>query len=465
MYRKLIRTLLILLAVVLTAMPLPAAFADTVGSMDVVSDAAESVDVVTDPVDPDAVPESAEVLDATEDPVEMDEETEPVESTDEDETPLDSAAISDSVDPAAVDEAAEASDETADTADTAEVTEPEVSLDEAEPPVDSAAVSDSVEPVTVDETDEVPDDAEKPVGKAAAEEPAAPESVNSDAVDTAFYSTRDMLSALAEKAGWSEECNWIVMGLARAGELTEDMGKAYSSNVCKVLTENQSATMNSKQSSNNSRAVLALTAAGYDVTDVGGYNLLEPLANIGYVRSQGMNGPIWALIAFDCGAYDIPEYSKPLLQTTRQKLVDSILSSQRDDHGWAFSGSSSDVDMTCMAIQALAPYYSGEGAGVDEVSEETLQKVRTAVEEAIVWLSSAQNDDGSFSSGGYINSESSSQAIVMLTGMGIDPTDNDILLKAGKGPVDSLLSFYVKGGGFKHISSNSWLICHSNSYY
>ena len=162
MYRKLIRTLLILLAVVLTAMPLPAAFADTVGSMDVVSDAAESVDVVTDPVDPDAVPESAEVLDATEDPVEMDEETEPVESTDEDETPLDSAAISDSVDPAAVDETAEASDETADTADTAEVTEPEVTEPEAAEP--EATEPEAEEPAAEEPEAEEPADEEPAAG-------------------------------------------------------------------------------------------------------------------------------------------------------------------------------------------------------------------------------------------------------------------------------------------------------------
>ena len=275
--------------------------------------------------------------------------------------------------------------------------------------------------------------------------------INAEAVDKAFNSTRDMLIALADKAGWTDDCNWIVMGLARAGELTEDMGKAYSSNVAKVLAQNESAIMNTKQSSNNSRAVLALTAAGYDVTDIGGYNLLEPLSNIAYVSSQGMNGPIWALIAFDCGAYEIPECDKPAMQTTREKLVNSILNSQRSDHGWAFSGSSSDVDMTCMAIQALAPYYSGKGA---EVSEDTLSRVRTAVDEALAWLASAQNEDGTFSSGGYVNSESASQAIVMLTSMGIDPADNDILMKDGKGAVDALMSFYVNSGGFKHISSN-----------
>ena len=408
MYRKLKKTILIILAVVLTAFPFSAAFADVSGNAE---ETAAAVDAAVPAETSEAVDETADTLGNEDETADTDEAAEPADALE------------------TVDEQADAPDTEDETAD----------IDDAAAPADT---SDKAEETAVT------------TGAAAPAEPEISAGVNAEAVDEAFYSTRDMLSALAEKAGWTEDCNWIVMGLARAGELTEDMGKTYSSNVCKVLTENQSAQINPKQSSNNSRAVLALTAAGYDVTDVAGYDLLEPLANLGYVRSQGMNGPIWALIAFDCGAYDIPECPQTQLQTTRQKLVEVILSSRRADHGWAFSGSSSDVDMTCMAIQALTPYYNGEGAGVDEVDEDTIQRVRTAVDEALEWLSSAQNSDGSFSSGNYINSESSSQAIVMLTGMGIDPTDNKILLKAGKGPVDSLLSFYVKGGGFKHISSN-----------
>ena len=369
MYRKLTKTIFIILTFALTAFPLSAAFADVSGNAEEI---AETVDVY--------VPEdTSETMDEAE-------------------------AVADVYTPA-------------DTSGNAE---------------EAAATEDDAEPA----------------------EPEKSAGINAEAVDKAFSSTRDMLIALADKAGWTDDCNWIVMGLARAGELTEDMGKAYSSNVAKVLAQNESAIMNTKQSSNNSRAVLALTAAGYDVTDIGGYDLLEPLSNIAYVSSQGMNGPIWALIAFDCGAYEIPECDKPAMQTTREKLVNSILNSQRSDHGWAFSGSSSDVDMTCMAIQALAPYYSGKGAGTAEVSEDTLSRVRTAVDEALTWLASVQNEDGTFSSGGYVNSESASQAIVMLTSMGIDPADNDILMKDGKGAVDALMSFYVNSGGFKHISSN-----------
>ena len=386
MYRKLRKTIFIIFAVVLTAFPLSAAFADVSGN-------AEEVPAAVDVAAPENTSGYAE-----------------------------ETAVADT----AMTEDASGYEEETPVADTA--TPADISGNAGE----AAAVADA----------DAPSGSEKTSG------------VNAETVDKAFISTRNMLMALAEKAGWTYDSNWIVMGLARAGELSEDAGKAYSTSVANILVSNESAIMEDKQSTGNSRAVLALTAAGYDVTDVAGYNLLEPLSNIGFVRKQGMNGPIWALLAFDCGAYEIPECENQNLQTTRENLISSILLSQRNDNGWAYSGSSSDVDMTCMAIQALAPYYMGEGAGVDEVSEETLGRVRTAVDGAIQWLISAQNEDGTFSSGSYVNSESASQVIVALTSLGIDPTDNDILLKDGKGAVDALLSFYVEGGGFKHISSN-----------
>ena len=267
-------------------------------------------------------------------------------------------------------------------------------------------------------------------------------------VDNAYGNTKDVVAGIAANANWSEDSIWLVFGLARAGALTSEQGEAYYNNVLAKLESTGSPVINANQSSHNSRAILALTAAGYNATDIGGYNLLGPLANMSYIRAQGVNGPIWALLAFDSKGYEIPqltgvsEAAAAKLQTSREKLVQSILGSRKSDGGWAYSGSKSDVDMTAMAIQSLAPYYN------------TNPEVKTAVDEALTWLSSAQNSDGSFSSGGYVCSESSSQVIVALTSLGIDPAKDKRFLKNGKGALDSLMSFYTKGGGFKHVEEN-----------
>mgnify|MGYP000276121719 FL=1 len=49
--------------------------------------------------------------------------------------------------------------------------------------------------------------------------------------------------------------------------------------------------------------ILALTAIGKDVTNVGGHNLLAGLDEMSYVTYQGINGPIWTLIALDSHDY------------------------------------------------------------------------------------------------------------------------------------------------------------------
>ena len=272
--------------------------------------------------------------------------------------------------------------------------------------------------------------------------------VSDQSVSNAYGNTKDKVTDIGDRAKWSADAVWLVIGLARAGELNSNQAAAYFNSILSELNAAGSPKLNANQSSNNSRAILALTAAGYDPTNVGGYNLLEPLSNMSYVRAQGINGPIWALLAFDSKGYEIPQISgvseavAANLQTSREKLIMMILDSRKKDGGWAFSGSTSDVDMTAMAIQALAPYYNSE------------PDVKTAVDEALSWLSSVQNSDGSFSSYGSVTSESASQVIVALTSLGIDPTKDERFLKNNKGAIDSLISFFVKGGGFKHISTN-----------
>ena len=56
-----------------------------------------------------------------------------------------------------------------------------------------------------------------------------------NAVSAAYGNTKDKLTALAESTGWDADSAWIVLALARGGELTEAQGKAYYDNVVKAL--------------------------------------------------------------------------------------------------------------------------------------------------------------------------------------------------------------------------------------
>lgn len=182
--------------------------------------------------------------------------------------------------------------------------------------------------------------------------------------------------------------------------------------------------------------ILALTALGKDVTNVDGHNLLVGLSDMDYVCGQGINGPIWALIALDSGNYPVPKGN-----VTREALIQVILEARLEDGGWAFSGDVSDPDMTAMALQALAPYCKEN------------DKVKNAVDGAVQTLSQMQNSTGGFTGVDGNSSESISQVIVALTALGIDPAMDARFVKDGISAFDALLAYYVSGGGFKHVLS------------
>lgn len=264
--------------------------------------------------------------------------------------------------------------------------------------------------------------------------------VKPETLEAAYNSTEKKVKEIADKISWAFTSEWVVLGLSRAGKLSDADAKKYCDRIAAYIENTKSEKMNNSMSSDNSRLILSLTSIGIDPTDINGYNLLKPLSDINYVTKQGLNGPVWALIAFDSHNYDIPKAEPGVNQTTREELVNRILSAQRADGGWAYSGSSSDVDMTCMVLQALSPYNNGDNPAV-----------QNAVNRALEWLKTVQKADGFFTD----SSESHSQVIIALTSLGIDPASGEGgFVKNNNGALDALMSFYVSGGGFKHVEAN-----------
>ena len=248
------------------------------------------------------------------------------------------------------------------------------------------------------------------------------------------------------------EAEWNVMTLARCGYEDEAWYGEYYDSIVKYVQscveETGSLKLDKKQykGTDNSRVILALTAIGADATDVGGYNLLEPLADMNYVTTQGINGPVFALIAFDTVGYDIPKLpdGSDGVQTTREGLVEYILGRELSSGGWAFSGSNADPDMTGMTIQALAPYYKSN------------TEVKTAVDRALDVMSGLQKADGGFASWGTVNSESCAQVICGLLDIGRDAGTDEAFVKNGHSVLDALMEFYVaSAGGFAHAANQN----------
>ena len=255
---------------------------------------------------------------------------------------------------------------------------------------------------------------------------------------TAFVQTGDYLSGLDDSVTGAFGSEWVIIGLARSGRLDAKTAEAYKQAAAEYVATVGSPKLHKSKCTDTVRVILALTAIGADVTNVGGYNLLEGLTEMDYIKKQGNNGPVWALIALDSGNYAIPTAADPAKQVSREGLVDYILSVQCADGGWGLSGSVSDLDVTAMTLQVLAPYIKDE-------------RVNTAVQKALTYLSGAQAEDGGFVGYGVSSSETCAQVIVALTTLGIDPAKDSRFIKNGKTVVDKLCSFAVGGGGFCHI--------------
>ncbi len=253
-----------------------------------------------------------------------------------------------------------------------------------------------------------------------------------------YKATGKYLGGLGTPGVGSTGGEWMVIGLVRAGF---DCPAGYYENVLEYVKENinDKEQLHRAKSTDNSRVILGLTAAGYDVTDVAGHDLLMGLTDMTYLKKQGINGPIWALIAFDCHNYEIPVNPDAADQVTREKLIAYILEKQLEDGGWALSGKVADPDMTGMAIQALAPYVK------------TNEKVKASVDKAVMTLSEKQLENGGFGSIDGACSESCAQVIVALTALGIDPEKDSRFVKNGISVVDAMCLFAMEEGGFAHI--------------
>lgn len=237
---------------------------------------------------------------------------------------------------------------------------------------------------------------------------------------------------------------WNVIGLTRSGmELSSDYINTFYKNTLSyakdlnwVLTKNKY--------TEYSKLILAMTAIGKDASNIDGHNLLADLSDFSKVKMQGVNGPIWALIALKCHpSYKIPENPSAKEQTTEEGLISYILNNQKEDGGWTLAGSSSDSDMTGMALQALASYYGKR----DDVT--------TAVDKALSWLSKTQLASGGYGTSGNETSESVAQIIVALSGLGIDGAKDDRFVKGGNWPMTGLFQYYHSDGGFMHVKAGA----------
>ncbi|MCR8743800.1 prenyltransferase/squalene oxidase repeat-containing protein [Romboutsia lituseburensis] len=271
------------------------------------------------------------------------------------------------------------------------------------------------------------------------------ESSNGENIETSFLAkTVDMIeiskhikeasqSILNRVKNPSYGDEWSIFALARSG-VTVPSGyyEKYYKNVEQVVKEKKGNLHRAKYTE-YSRIIIALTSIGKDPSNVGGYNLVEKLYDYDNVSKQGINGTVFALIALDTKSFNIPESAN----NSREKMVEEIIHEQLYDGGFNLTSEKGDVDITAMAIQALAKYKDQKN-------------VKESIDKALKFLSKAQLETGGFGTDEGETVESGAQVVIALNALGIE-INNERFIKNGKNVMDSIIGFKASDGGFRHL--------------
>lgn len=225
--------------------------------------------------------------------------------------------------------------------------------------------------------------------------------------------------SLSGNAGATSE--WYILALSQSGSYDFS---AYQATLKNYLANNEVYSASSRQ-----KYALALISTGS--TDS---YITEVLENS--IGQQGVMSWVYGLHLLNNG-YTSTSYA---IESVKQTL----LSLQLGDGGWAISGAAGDVDVTAMAVQALAPHYNSDSS------------VRAAIDKALSLLSSRQLAEGDYSSYGVPNPESTAQVITTLSVLGIDCESDGRFIKNGNTLFDGLKKYQLSDGSFCHTLSGDF---------
>ena len=219
------------------------------------------------------------------------------------------------------------------------------------------------------------------------------------------------------------DTQWFIISLSNYGYDVSLLSQPLQVSALKLYYDKAKAT-------DFQRMSIALTACGINCKNVGGKNFLaDSTYNNTSLSKQGINAYAYALLALNAAKID----------ESADYYIEEILNLQLVDGGFALAGTYSDVDVTAICIQALAAYRNDNN------------KVSESIEKAITCLSKKQNDDGSYSSYGTKNCESTAQVISALVSLEIDPQSDSRFIKNDVSTIDALLKYQNPDGGFAHI--------------
>lgn len=229
-------------------------------------------------------------------------------------------------------------------------------------------------------------------------------------------------SLQADACSWLDRyatsSTWYLLAVGCAGRTAD------AQVVSRLQAEARLNTSEEEPSPDQMRQILLLSFCGFDTSNADLSQLLSSLMTRGDLALLD-NGYSEALLAYDCRGYAIPN-SAP---NSRNTLIDSLLSLQRDNGGFSVQESEERASpgATFWASIALAPYAGTE-------------RVRTSLNQAVDYLAAACQ-------AASCPSVQLSQAITVLSSLGLS-LDDERFWQGELGLVERLMASRLTDGSF-----------------
>lgn len=150
----------------------------------------------------------------------------------------------------------------------------------------------------------------------------------------------------------------------------------------------------------------------------------------GSPSEQGSNGLIYALLLLEAREDFVPADKK----TFKTELINELLTYQDAEGGFALNASfGADMDMTAMAVQALAPYQGQP-------------EIKTATDKALLWIRDRIST--------IQTSEAVAQTILALCALGIDPEESNEFMQGEQTLLQQLNNFRTEDEMYCHELSD-----------
>lgn len=219
--------------------------------------------------------------------------------------------------------------------------------------------------------------------------------------------------------GAGRDSEWYIISLSQNGSYEFS---AYEKNLTEHLQD-----ISGESASSKLKYALALSASGSSSTLINRY--LDEATG-----QQGIMSWIYGLHVLN------NDYTSSVHST--DEVINTLLSLQYPDGGWALFGDYGDIDVTAMTMNALAPHRGRAD-------------VQNALDRGISFLSERQQDDGGFTSFGTANPESAAQVLTALSALGIDCVSDDRFIKNGNTVIDGIAKYRNGNGAFRHTEDGT----------